>query len=51
MLAKPIGVRLPICDSLSLATVLLLTDLGAGALESQIANLTPFTGFSSQRQG
>ena len=29
------GVRLAICDSLSLATVVLLNDLGASALESQ----------------
>jgi uncharacterized protein (TIGR02246 family) len=29
------GVRLAICDSLSLTTVVLLNDLGAGALESQ----------------
>ena len=29
------GVRLAICNSLSLATVVLLNDLGASALESQ----------------
>jgi hypothetical protein len=29
------GVRLAICDSLSLGTVVLLNDLGASALESQ----------------
>jgi hypothetical protein len=39
------GVRLAICDSLSVATVVLLNDLGAAALESQIASLTQFYRF------
>ena len=38
------GVRLAICDSLSLATVVLLNDLGASALESQ--NRKPDLGFA-----
>ena len=40
------GVRLAICDSLPLATVVLLNDLGAGALESQ--NRKPDPGFGSR---
>jgi hypothetical protein len=39
------GVRLAICDSLSLATVVLLNDLGAAALESQ--NRKPDPGFGN----
>jgi hypothetical protein len=35
------GVRPATCDSLSFATVVLLNDLGAVTLESQIASLTP----------
>ena len=39
------GVRLAICDSLSLATVVLLNDLGASALESQNRKPDPGFGF------
>src|SRR5712692_5248508 len=39
------GVRLAICDSLSLATVVLLNDLGASALESQNRKPDPGSGF------
>jgi hypothetical protein len=42
------GVRLAICDSLSLATVVLLKDLGASALESQ--HRKPDLGFSFSSQ-
>ena len=42
------GVRLAICDSLSLATVGLLNDLGAAALESQ--NRKPDPGLVSTRE-
>jgi hypothetical protein len=37
--------KLAICDSLSLATVLLLNDLGASALESQNRKPDPGFGF------
>ena len=43
------GVRLAICDSLSLATVVLLNDLGASALESQ--HREPDPGFGSSAIG
>jgi hypothetical protein len=39
------GFRLAICDSLSLATVGLLNDLGASALESQNRKPDPGFGF------
>lgn len=40
------GVRLAICDSLSLAIVVLLNDLGGNALESQNCNPDPGFDFS-----
>ena len=40
-------VRLAICDSLSLATVVLLNDLGASALESQDREPDPSFGSSA----
>jgi hypothetical protein len=45
------GVRLAICDSLSLATFLLLNDLGASALESQIRKRPDSFGFLARNPG
>jgi hypothetical protein len=42
---KETGVRLAICDSLTLATVVLLNDFGASGLESQDRKPDPGLGY------